>query len=302
MKLSVILIAYNMIREVPRALQSLQRRYQIDCQDLDYEVVVVENGSTEKLDRESVERHGSEFQYHYLEDPPASPAYAINYGVRHSTGGILCIMIDGAHVLTPGVFKFALGAFAALNDPIVLTRYFYMGPDIQNFSILDGYNQEQEDRLFDKIDWPNDGYRLFEVGVPLKGFAPRATWFNRVLESNCLFLTRQVFEAIGGADERFDIPGGGFLNIDLYQEAAKLPGSQPVLLIGEGSFHQVHGGTTTNVSEEKLLDKVQKYEEQYEKIRGGKMAPTQKDVYYFGHLPTKHSKIHQLWHHYNKEM
>lgn len=294
MKLSVIVVAYNMQREVPRTLQSLAASYQLDSTDLDYEVLVLDNNSSERLDVRMVKSYGDNFHYHFLQDAPPSPAYALNYGAKHSSGEILCFMIDGAHLLTPGTFRMALGAFRAFRNPLVLTRYFYMGPGSQNEAILEGYNQAEEDRLLASIDWPQDGYRLFEVGVPLQGRHPKITWFNKMVESNCLFMARSLFTEIGGADERFNIPGGGFLNVDLLYEAAAIDGVTPVQLVGEGSFHQMHGGTTTNVTPEERNARVETYIEQYRQIRGHDFAATDKDIYYLGHLPTHHSKIH-MW-------
>ena len=49
MKLSVILISYDMAREIPRTLQSLSRGYQQGALDLAYEVLLVDNGSPEPL-------------------------------------------------------------------------------------------------------------------------------------------------------------------------------------------------------------------------------------------------------------
>jgi hypothetical protein len=144
------------------------------------------------------------------------------------------------------------------------------------------------------IGWPNDGYRLYEIGSPLYAKGMKITWFNKMLESNCLFMHREIYSQIGGADERFNIPGGGFLNIDIYQQACKLEGVEPVLLIGEGSFHQLHGGTTTNVAPEQRDAKVLEYHRQYREIRGEDLIPSNKNVYYFGHLPTRASKIHRI--------
>jgi glycosyltransferase involved in cell wall biosynthesis len=254
--------------------------------------LVVDNGSTEKLDGEMVESFGPQFSYHYLKDAPSSPAYALNYGAKQSTGDVLCFMIDGAHILTPGVFKMALGAFAAFDEPVVAVRYFFLGPGEQNETILEGYTKAEEDRLLESIQWPEDGFRLFEIGAPLQGDVPNMTWFNKMIESNCLFFSRSNFEKFGGADERFDIAGGGFLNIDLYRLASEAPGAAPVQLIGEGSFHQLHGGTTTNVSPEERDAKVDSYMAQYRKIRGHDNIVSDKNIFYMGHLPTFHSKIH----------
>ncbi len=103
-----------MTREIPRTLQSLTRDYQLDSEKLEYEVLVIDNGSSEALDGDAVRAFGPHFHYHYLDDPPPSPAFAMNYGARQSTGDILCFIIDGAHLLTPGVFKFALACSVLL--------------------------------------------------------------------------------------------------------------------------------------------------------------------------------------------
>ncbi len=50
MKLSVIVISFNMQREIPRTLQSLTRQYQEGCEELDYEVLVIDNGSPQPID------------------------------------------------------------------------------------------------------------------------------------------------------------------------------------------------------------------------------------------------------------
>ena len=292
-KLSIILVAYNMAREIPRALQSLSPAYQEEMDSDDDEVLVVDNGSSEPVDAAKVKAFGAQFHYHYLHNAPPSPARALNFGASQARGEILCLMIDGAHLLTPGVLKLALAAFRAFAEPVVLTRYFFLGPGEQNDTVLRGYNQQREDEMLRHISWPVDGYRLFEIGAPFMGGMPRITWLNKMIESNCLFMRRQIFAAIGGANEQFDLPGGGFLNLDICREATELPATQPVLLIGEGSFHQVHGGTTTNVSPQERDSKVASYLAQYEAIRGQAFLAGEAEVFYLGHLPTKHSKIHQ---------
>lgn len=292
MKLSIIVVAYNMRREIPRTLQALARDYQHGVGDLDYEVIVVDNGSSEPLDESSFPDIGAPVTLDYVDDAHPSPAGAINRAVAGARGELICLMIDGAHLLTPGVLQLALSAQRAFSEALVATRYFYMGPDEQNLSINAGYTKQVEDQLLARIDWPRDGYRLFEVGTPLRAGARNITWFNRMFESNCLFLGKALFKAIGGADERFDMPGGGFLNLDLYKRACDAPGVTPVQLVGEGSFHQLHGGTTTNVSMEQRMAQTERYRQQYVEIRGHDTLMTDKDVHYLGHLPTQGSKIH----------
>ena len=46
-RLSVIVIAHNMAREIPRTLTSLSRDYQLEAAELGYEVILIDNGSAQ---------------------------------------------------------------------------------------------------------------------------------------------------------------------------------------------------------------------------------------------------------------
>ena len=292
MKLSVILIAYNMRREITRALQSLSRGYQKGAEQLEYEVILVDNGSSEPVDQEAMHALDVPVRYVYVENAHPSPAQAVNDAVAMASGEVVCLMVDGAHLLTPGAFELALSCFRAFDEPVVATRYFFLGPDEQNDSIATGYDKPTEDKLLAQIDWPNDGYRLFEIGTPLWLGANKITWLHRMFESNCLFMRKSLFEVQGGIDTRFSYPGGGFLNLDIYKRCCDTNGVTPVQLVGEGSFHQLHGGTTTNVTPEDRKKKTEKYRQQYIDIRGNADLVSDKDLFFLGHLPTKASKIH----------
>jgi glycosyltransferase involved in cell wall biosynthesis len=294
MKLSVILIAYDMAREIPRTLQGLARNYQQGARDLEYEVLLVDNGSPVPLAAESWAHIDVPVRLIQMQEISHSPAKAINVALREASGEIAALMIDGAHLLTPGVFKMALASFAAFDNPVVATRYFWLGPEEQNQSIVRGYNKEVEDGLLQSINWPEDGYRLYEVGTPLRSGPENISWLNRMFESNCLFMARALFDSIGGADERFSSPGGGLINSDIFKRAADMHGVMPVQLIGEGSFHQLHGGTTTNVSAAERNARVEKFRREYAEIRGHDNFMTEKPFHFMGHLPTHESKIHRL--------
>lgn len=294
MKLSIILIAYDMAREIPRTLQGLARTYQSAARDLDYEVLLVDNGSPLPLVPDSWAHVDVPVRMIQMQEISHSPAKAINAALKEAAGEVVALMIDGAHLLTPGVFQMALASFAAFDNPVVATRYFWLGPDEQNESITRGYSKEVEDELLRSIDWPDDGYRLYEIGTPLRAGPENINWLNRMFESNCLFMTRELFMEIGGADERFSSPGGGLINSDIFKRAADMPGVTPVQLIGEGSFHQLHGGTTTNVSAEERNSKVAQFIREYAEIRGHDEFMTAKSFHFMGHLPTQESKIHRL--------
>ncbi len=88
-ELAVVVVVHNMRREAGRTLHSLSRSYQRGVDDLDYEVIVVENGSDpdQRLGEEFVRSFGEQFRYIDLgSDAMPSPARAINRGIA-ATGG-----------------------------------------------------------------------------------------------------------------------------------------------------------------------------------------------------------------------
>ncbi len=129
-----------------------------------------------------------------------------------------------------------------------------------------GYNQAREDELLNSIDWPNDGYRLFEIGAMDESSVDG--WFQPISESNALFLRRELWELIGGVDERFDAPGGGLINLDIFRRIIEEPDAELVILLGEATFHQLHGGTSTNSRPDQQADNWARWSSQYRIIRG----------------------------------
>ena len=65
------------------------------------------------------------------------------------------------------------------------------------------------------------------------------------------------------------MPGGGYANLELYERLGSSPDVTVCSILGEGSFHQVHGGTTTNQAEaEERRARVYGYAQHYEELRG----------------------------------
>lgn len=283
--LSVILIAHDMRREVPRTVASLLPPYQTGIRPDEYEIVVIENGSKSPLDERAITALGPNVSYHYVSDAPRSPARAINIGVERSNGEVLAIMIDGACLVSPGVLEQGLFAWRLFPMPVVATRYFVLGSGLQRDANEKGYDAAEEDRLLDSVAWQRDGYRLFEISSPLTDSGTTEHWLSGWFESNCLLLPRRVFDGFGGCDERFDLPGGGGLIVDVFRQACEFPGVHPVQLIGEGVFHQIHGGITSNTSQEDAAAKKRQYIEQYEAIRGRSAGAPNANFYFCGKLP-----------------
>ena len=280
--LSVVVVFYNMKREAARTLHSLSHAYQQGVDDLDYEVIVVENGSAreERLGEEMVRGFGEEFRYIDLgAEATLTPVDALNCGLAAATGRSIAFMIDGAHLLTPGVLRYGMTGLSAYAPSIVVTQQWYLGPGQQPDVMLSGYDRAYEDRVLEQIEWPVDGYRLFEAGH----FIGDRDWLDGLWESNCIFVPRSLLEQAGGFDESFATPGGGYANLDFYERFGATPGVNVVTILGEGSFHQIHGGTTTNAPDvERRRETITGYADQYRDLRGRSFIGPGKNLHFVG--------------------
>jgi glycosyltransferase involved in cell wall biosynthesis len=260
--LSIIVIAYDMPREIPRTILSLSPSMQTGASRGDYEIVLVDNGSTRPVDLARCQEAGVDLRYERLAPGDPSPCRAINRGLELARGDLCGVMIDGARLASPGLVAGAIRALRLHPRPVIATLGFHLGPDVQMKTVHQGYDQTEEDRLLDAADWTRNGYRLFDISV-FAGSSQRG-WFEPISESNALFLPRRLWSELGGYDERFRSPGGGLVNLDTYARACSLPESQLILLLGEGTFHQVHGGVATNA----LSHPFERFHEEYVQIRG----------------------------------
>jgi cephalosporin hydroxylase len=265
-ELSVVVNFYNMAREAERTLTSLSRAYQRGIEDLAYEVICVDNGSSPPMEADWISSFGPEFKLYRPKRPQSSPCSAMNKAAAQAQGEHIAVMIDGAHVLTPGVLAEAMRHLRAETPSVVALRQWFVGGDQRWLSQI-GYTREQEDILFARINWPADGYELFRVGTPMD--ESPGSWIAAGLsESNCLFVPTPVWRQIGGFDEGFVTPGGGLSNLDLFKRSAEACPGGVTCLMGEATFHQYHGGTTTNVDDEEKDALVEAYQREYFGLRG----------------------------------
>jgi hypothetical protein len=282
-QLAVVVAVRNMAREAPRTLYTLSTTYQRGVDESDYEVVVVDCGSQVPLERALVEGFGCHFRLMRDDDQP-SPAGPINRAVRSCTAPVVVVCIDGARMLSPGILALTLAAFRAFGAPVVGTLGWHLGPSKQQLAMLDGYDQAVEDRLLETVNWRSNGYELF--GIAALGGSAGAGWFRPLGESNCIAVDRSLYWDLGGLDERFGLRGGGFVNLDFYRRAC-LEGGRLVLLLGEGTFHQFHGGISTNVPEgdQARAGFGRAMAEEYRALRGDWFVPPDVPAIYLGTVP-----------------
>jgi glycosyltransferase involved in cell wall biosynthesis len=284
--LSVVVVIHNMAREAPRTLYSLSAAHQRRIIAGDYEVIVVDNGSEPAFDSDVLESLTGNFRLIRIMPAPPSPAQAINRGLREARGDIIGVMIDGARIATPGMLDLARQGVRLYDQAVVATPGWYLGDTFQSVAMLRGYDQAREDSLLQAIGWPEDGYRLFGIGAMDESLTDGR--FVSLKESNALFLRRRSWEALDGVDERFDAGGGGLINHDTFRRALELPNARLVILLGEATFHQLHGGVATNVSRDRQHENLLAWLKQYATIRERpfeRLRPRR--VTYLGVLPRR---------------
>lgn len=241
-KLSIILIIHRMANQADNTLFSLSTQFQRNVDEKDYEVIAVENSSGDVLGQARATAHGNNIRYYYREETSTSPVAAINFGFDQCLTPYIGLMIDGARIASPRIVEYALAAKRMCEHPLVIVPGYHLG-DTEHHHHTAGETEGNERRMLQAIDWKKNGYDLFTVSC-LSG-ANASGPLGPFLESNCIFCPRDGYDQIGRADPRFNLPGGGSVNIHMYHALARLPQNKLVVLPGEGTFHQFHGGVTT---------------------------------------------------------
>lgn len=239
-QLSVVVATYEMARELPRTLHALSPAYQRGMENIPYEVIVIDNGSSVPPRVEDFADLGLDLRILYCNNGLPSPVEALNMGLAAARGDLICTFIDGARMPSPGLLAGSVAAARTHDRAIVYTASLVLGFGPQFTAIHSGYSQEVEDRLLASIEWPKDGYRLFEISSGLTDQPSLLQWYAPGFESNALTLSRALWDELGGYDEQFRADGGGYASSDVYYRATELPGTQIVVLGGEATFHQMH--------------------------------------------------------------
>ncbi|NQY04355.1 MAG: glycosyltransferase, partial [Halieaceae bacterium] len=288
-----MIAAYNIPKQLRRTLRTLSPQYQGISADM-VEVIVIDNGSTPPVPDEL--KRDFPFVKHIIrvENQP-SPVSGLNAGIARATHNTLALMIDGAHMLTPGVYSSMQQVVGQFERPVVNVPQFILGAVSQNLaSSPDAFAIEE--RELRNRGWPENGYSLFEYAV-IPGEGQNRDYLHAV-ESNCLITTKQVLNDSGGFDERFDEPGAGFANLEIFHRLIHEVANTYVALPGEGSFHQDHSGTTTGLSPSQRDAKVMAYREKYESITGEKHPMTLRNPFLFGVATGTARKVPTISHEY----
>ncbi len=277
-KISIIIIAFNMARELPRTIQSFSVKMQQWINEDEYEIIVVDNGSYLPFDEDACQEHANNISFIYMDDATVSPCPAINKGIAAAKGDIIGVCVDGARMASPGLLRMVLDANKISPTAVIGTLSFHLGREPQMQAVHNGYNQSVEDELLATVPWQDNGYHLFEISVP--GRSSRHGWFEIPAETNALFMQRQDWDRHGGYNEAFVSKAGGLSNHDAWSRACALPNAQVVMLLGEGTFHQFHGGAATNAK----VSNYKNYLAEYEQIQNHTFSRPEGEPITYGRL------------------
>ena len=170
-------------------LRSLLPPYQRNITTSDYEILLIDNGSAKSLGEGKKTRTISpNLEYIYLPPNKSSPnpSSAMNRAAALSRAPLLCLMIDGARMLTPAVLSWGMRLLELAPGAMVEVRGWHLGPKWQPESVAEGYNRDIESQLLEQVRWWENGYRLFDISA---ASAQTKLGFSRPpSESNCLFI------------------------------------------------------------------------------------------------------------------
>ena len=126
--LSIVVVAYNMRREIPRTLESLSPRYQQGILKTQYEVLLVDNGSDQPFQESDFSGLDLNLRCLRNPNPKVSPVGAINLGLQAARGSSIAVWIDGARMASPGLLASACEALRISLRAVVGARGRYLGP------------------------------------------------------------------------------------------------------------------------------------------------------------------------------
>jgi hypothetical protein len=170
--LTVVAVFFEMRREAARTLYTLSPEYQRGVEAADYEVVAIDNGSTDPLSESEVTRFGSNFKLMRNPRGHQSPAAAINQvAAEVSTPWLMCL-VDGARMLTPGILVWALRAFREHREPFVYTIGMHLGPASQN-DLVEAARLAVGPSRESLVEWIQhlEGSRSWRITRPLRSIA-----------------------------------------------------------------------------------------------------------------------------------
>jgi hypothetical protein len=167
----------------------------------------------------------------------------------------------------------------SFENPLVAVQSLPLGAPMREPA--EAWDQAAEDQALATIEWQRDGYELFRL-TQAYGDDARG-WFGALFESACITMRKDSFENLGGFDQRFQSPGGGLVALDFFQRALARPDLAYIVLLGESTFHQFHGGAATGAKPDE--HPWHTFHTEYRALRGHDFQRVARLPIYLGQFP-----------------
>tara|TARA_Y100000589_G_scaffold236148_1_gene223578 strand:- start:4623 stop:5432 length:810 start_codon:yes stop_codon:yes gene_type:complete len=165
---------------------------------------------------------------------------SMNLAVQRASGHYLCLMIDGARLWSPNILRDVDQCLSQRS--VVHVPNYQLGSDYQMYGNHSDTSFKHEHELLQNCGWP---FLNTPQLIDSSFLEPHAGIGPTVFESNCLFLSREIWDEINGYDLQFKRKDGGFASADLLTRLIEHD-CKLMILPDAGTFHQFHYGTTTS--------------------------------------------------------
>lgn len=189
---SVIMPAYNAEKYVGQAIQSV-----LDQTHSDWELIVVDDGSTDRTSDLVQQIAGSESRIRYLFQENSRLGKARNNGIQHSSGNLIAFL-DSDDLWLPQKLEMQLQIQKSTNADLVFT----------GAHIFRDNNVSDETQAFPIVPGAHRGHEMFDLLLKLN-FIPVMS----------VMMKREMFDAAGPFEEA--APYHGCEDYDLWLKVAK---------------------------------------------------------------------------------
>jgi hypothetical protein len=251
-----------MRNQVHRTLTSLSPNYQKTINQ-HVKVCLIDNASecqVDNIDKKSLKPWA--FEYIKNNDKSIPIHHEINKRINRSREKIIGIMIDGARLCSDNIIQQASNIISTNPLNVVSIPNYQLGPCMQMRN-NDAQSDEFNEKLLKSINWPECTTKeLLDISY----LEPHAGIKAPLFETNFLFMSRYLWENVGGYETEFTSKDGGFASADLFSRLVNNEECNLYILRNEGTFHQFHNGTTTNQAESTAIA-IKQMTREYIKIR-----------------------------------
>lgn len=237
MDLSIIVGSYELTHQISNTLLSIFSA--LSQSQLSAEIIIADNSKNLKaIDNYDVNL----FDVDVIDFSQFNIAIhaSMNLSVQRASGRYLCLMIDGARLWSPNILR-DVSQYLSQRTIIHVPNY-QLGPDYQMYGNYSNTSFKYEYELLQDCGWP---FLNTQKLIDLSFLEPHAGIGPAIFESNCLFLSRKMWDEINGYDLKFKRKDGGFASADFLSRLIEHD-CELKILSDAGTFHQFHYGTTTS--------------------------------------------------------